>query len=62
MIQLQRFVRDESGQDMMEYGLLAALLSIVAIAALQNIGPMVGTIFSVIRVAIPGMGGQNALP
>jgi pilus assembly protein Flp/PilA len=62
MMQLQRFIRDESGQDMMEYGLLAAFLSIVAIATLQNIGPVVAGIYVVIQTAIPGMGGQNALP
>ena len=62
MIQLQRFIREESGQDMMEYGLLAAFLSIVAITTLQNIGPLVSGIFAVIQIAIPGMGGQNALP
>ena len=62
MIQLQRFVRDESGQDLMEYGLLAAFLSIVAIATLQNIGPVVAGVYAAIQTAIPGMGGQNALP
>ena len=30
---LKNFLRDESGQDMVEYGLLAAFISIVAIAA-----------------------------
>jgi pilus assembly protein Flp/PilA len=62
MIRVQRFVRDESGQDMTEYGLLAALLSVVAIAALQNIGPLVAGVYAVIQTAMPGMGGQNALP
>jgi Flp pilus assembly pilin Flp len=61
-MQLQRFVRDESGQDMMEYGLLAAFLSIVSIVTLQNIGPIVSGIYAVIQNAIPGMGGQNAIP
>ena len=38
---LKRFVEDDSGQDMVEYGLLAAFISIVAIAALTAIGPLV---------------------
>jgi Flp pilus assembly pilin Flp len=62
MIQLQRFVRDESGQDMTEYGLLAAFLSIVAIVTLQNIGPVVTGIYVVIQNTIPVVGGQNTLP
>jgi Flp pilus assembly pilin Flp len=62
MIQLQGFIRDESGQDMVEYGLLAAFLSVVAIAVLQNIGPLVSGIFAVIQLAIPVVGGQNTLP
>jgi Flp pilus assembly pilin Flp len=49
---LHRFVREEDGQDMVEYALLAAFISIVAIAALRAIGPLVNGIY--VRV-------QNAL-
>jgi Flp pilus assembly pilin Flp len=49
---LNRFVREEDGQDMVEYALLAAFISIVAIAALRAIGPLVNAIY--VRV-------QNAL-
>ena len=49
---LHRFVREEDGQDMVEYALLAAFISIVAIATLRLIGPLVDAIY--VRV-------QNAL-
>jgi Flp pilus assembly pilin Flp len=42
---LRRFVREESGQDRIEYRLLAAFISIVAIAALQTIDPLVRAIY-----------------
>ncbi|HZU13403.1 MAG TPA: Flp family type IVb pilin [Chloroflexota bacterium] len=40
----QRFAREE-GQDMIEYALLAALISIVAIAIIILIGPYLQDIF-----------------
>ena len=42
---LMNFLKDDSGQDMVEYGLLAAFISIVAIAALRAIGPLVNTVY-----------------
>ena len=41
----QNFVRDEDGQDLIEYALLAALVSIVSVAALQTLGPTVAALF-----------------
>lgn len=38
---LTRLYRDEEGQDMIEYALLAAFISIVAIVAIKAIGPLV---------------------
>ena len=53
MSYLKRLFREESGQDMVEYGLLAAFISIVAIAALQAIGPLVNAVFVAIQNALP---------
>ena len=39
MNRLKRLIRGHSGQDMVEYGLLAALLSIVTVSALIYFGP-----------------------
>jgi len=44
-----RFVREESGQDIIEYALLAAFISIVAWAILVNIGGDVKTIYSAVE-------------
>lgn len=53
MNHLRRFFREEDGQDMVEYALLAAFISIVAILALQAIGPRVNGIYERIRDALP---------
>jgi Flp pilus assembly pilin Flp len=45
-------LRDDKGQDMVEYALLASFISIVAIVALRAIGPLVRTIFENIQAAL----------
>ena len=40
-----RFVNDESGATAIEYGLIAALISVAIIAALQLLGPQLAAIF-----------------
>ncbi len=49
---LKRLLRDESGQDMVEYALLASFISIVAIATLRLIGPLVNAIYVDIQAAL----------
>ena len=49
---LKRFFRDETGQDMIEYALLAAFISIVAIVAIRAIGPLVNTIYTNVQAAL----------
>lgn len=41
MNRLKRLIRGHSGQDMVEYGLLAAFLSIVTLSALIYFGPAI---------------------
>lgn len=48
----RRFLREDKGQDMVEYGLLAAFISIVAIAALQAIGPLVNAVYTAVQNAL----------
>jgi Flp pilus assembly pilin Flp len=48
----RRFLHEDKGQDMVEYGLLAAFISIVAIAALQAIGPLVNAVYEAVRDAL----------
>jgi len=47
-----KLVRDESGQDMVEYALLAAFISIVAIVTIRNIGPLIDAIFQRVQAAL----------
>jgi len=44
-----RFVREESGQDIIEYVLLAAFISVVAWTIIQGIGTDVKTLYSATR-------------
>jgi len=41
-----RFVRDESGATAIEYGLIAALIAVVIITALQTVGTNLTTTFT----------------
>jgi pilus assembly protein Flp/PilA len=41
-----RFAKDESGATAVEYGLIAALISVVIIAALRGIGTKVNATFT----------------
>jgi pilus assembly protein Flp/PilA len=43
------FVRKEDGQDLIEYALLVALISLVCVAALTTAGSQVNTIFTKIK-------------
>jgi len=49
---LRRFIREEDGNDMVEYALLASFISIVAIAALKAIGPLVNAIYVKVQAAL----------
>ncbi len=46
MNRLRSFVRDEEGQDLIEYALLVALISLVAVAAVTTAGSAVNNIFT----------------
>ena len=46
------FVRNEEGQDLLEYALLVALIALVAVGAVTAAGQKVNTIFSQIAAAI----------
>ena len=40
-----RFRRAEEGQDLLEYGLLAALIAIIALGAVQSVGNVINQVF-----------------
>jgi pilus assembly protein Flp/PilA len=56
---LNRFVRDEQGQDLIEYALLAGFISLVAVAAITAVGSGVNNVYEELNDqvgAIPGGG------
>ena len=48
-----RFVQEESGQDLIEYGLLVGIITTGAVTAILAIGPKVTTYFSTLNSTIP---------
>jgi pilus assembly protein Flp/PilA len=49
---LSRFVRNESGVTSIEYALIASLIAIFIIVAVQLVGTQVSTVFSEIGAAL----------
>jgi pilus assembly protein Flp/PilA len=49
---LSRFVRNESGATAIEYGLIAACISVAIIAAVQGVGSKLNTTFTNVSNAL----------
>jgi pilus assembly protein Flp/PilA len=47
-----RFLKDESGATAIEYGLIAALIAVVIIGALQAVGGQLTTNFTAVATAL----------
>ena len=52
MNKLEHLIRNDEGQDVVEYALLAAFISIFAIVTIKLIGPLVNDIFIDIKDAL----------
>ena len=52
---VKQLARDETGQDLIEYGLLASTISVVAIAAFDSVGRSLTDFYSKIRLGIFGV-------
>ena len=50
----KRFVREEEGQDLIEYSLLAALIAVACIAAMKALATEINQIFSTIGSTLEG--------
>jgi Flp pilus assembly pilin Flp len=48
-----RFVREDSGQDLIEYGLLVGIITAGAVTAINAIGPKVQTYYSSLESKLP---------
>ena len=49
---IKRFVREEEGQGLVEYALIAALIAVVCVAALQAIGTNANTKLGTVKDAL----------
>lgn len=49
---LHRFLRDESGATAIEYGLIAAGVSVAIITVVQGLGSKLGTTFTTVKNAL----------
>ncbi len=49
---IKKFVRGEEGQDMVEYALIGALVSIAAIVMIRATGPLIQGIWTDINTAL----------
>lgn len=57
---LKSFVRDESGATMIEYGLIAALVSVAAIVALGTMGTNISAMFTRVSDCLTAATGGTA--
>jgi pilus assembly protein Flp/PilA len=54
MAQFLKLIRNQKGATAIEYGLIAALIAVAAIAAMQNIGSALGTTFNNVSNSLNG--------
>lgn len=52
---LRAFVREDAGQDLLEYALLVGLIALVAVVAVTAAGTSINGIFSAIAGALAGI-------
>jgi len=45
-VRILKIIRDQSGATAIEYGLIAALIAVAAIAAMQSVGSKLGDTFN----------------
>jgi len=49
---MNRFVRDEQGQDLVEYAMLLAFIALIAIVGVKKLGTTVDAFFSNVATAL----------
>jgi pilus assembly protein Flp/PilA len=55
----KRFVREEAGQDLIEYALLAGFISLVAVVAITNVGTGVNKVYGNIETQVEKIPGDS---
>ena len=54
---INRFVREEEGQDLIEYSLLAALIAVASIVAMNLLGTKIAAIFGRVGASLDAAPG-----
>jgi Flp pilus assembly pilin Flp len=49
---LRNLFKDERGQDIIEYGLLASFISIAAVGVIKLIGPLIVPLYESVKAAL----------
>ena len=55
-----KFVREENGQDLIEYALLAGFISLVAVVAITNVGTGVNKVYDNINTKVNSIPGASS--
>jgi pilus assembly protein Flp/PilA len=50
-----RYLNDEAGADLIEYALLAGLISLAAVATLQDVGSSITGLFNKVKTKLDGV-------
>lgn len=59
---IKNLINDESGATAIEYGLIAALVSVAAVVALENMGTSLENMFVSVSGKLDGAVGTTAAP
>lgn len=54
MERIKRFLKDEEGVTMIEYGLIAALIAVACIVVIRSVGSNLNTMFSNVATQVSG--------
>jgi pilus assembly protein Flp/PilA len=55
---VRRFVREDHGQDLVEYAMLLALIALVVVGGVTAFGTAISTWYTNLAGALPGGGGS----
>jgi pilus assembly protein Flp/PilA len=59
MKMIKKLRRDEAGATAIEYGLIAALIAVAAIVAMQGLGSQLSTTFTTVKTKMASENGES---
>jgi pilus assembly protein Flp/PilA len=57
---IHRFVREDQGQDLVEYAMLLALIALIVVAGVGTFGQAINTWYANLSTTLPGGGGAGS--